>query len=746
MARNKIERPQKGEVYDYTDRRLTASEWASYVQQQTKIMKKTMRKHAMDNHVDTLEIYDFTDVMEKRRAAAMRNSISELYEKYDDPAYAPSSVGWSWVDLNLGGNTYSFLDNDYHLLYAASIWILEQLRRAENSAELFEQLYPLLTEFPDDLDSISAPNAWDCFFDEDLIKSVAYVLLCRNDFELAGYYGRSFTSEALASGKIDHESDDRKNYDALIRLIPQEVIDAACAHFRERFSAWTELFFKALDPSMRRSKLLRNRIVSNQKKYNEVVDKICSEIELYEKEQKNVSKKPPVVLNLTNGYPAASPAMPSQSDLTSFLGRFNGSPSSFDLSTPEARIREMSGRLSKLEVRVNEDIDALNDLVRRSRSYYACMFLDGYVKPENQEVLTDIGFNDSMEPLSIKDPYELCFALLYLTEAGDDLPWLYGAGCGLMATVAAALPWAVSRYTTKKDPVWSDGAKPEAPLPGTVKLPDFYGRTYRSKNKKKPVPRNLAQIVYEATGCVLPQDMLLYAPAAKKLSSYGIRGNDAASLLSLMSVLGSVKHRYEAKNLVGAPDDEYFDDETDEEDLEAEAGRKLCEKDDFAALKRENKRLRAYLHDYEKTSKESRAELEQIRKTAQQEHRELADLREYVFHLDTDQEPEEPDVVVDTEKWPYTVRRNTLVFGGHATWAKGIKSILNGNIRFVDKNLTFDTSILRNAEVIWIQPNALSHPYYWRVVDTARSLGIPVRYFTYASWVKCAEQVVAGDI
>ena len=64
---------------------------------------------------------------------------------------------------------------------------------------------------------------------------------------------------------------------------------------------------------------------------------------------------------------------------------------------------------------------------------------------------------------------------------------------------------------------------------------------------------------------------------------------------------------------------------------------------------------------------------------------------------------------------------------------------------WLDKDLVFDTGIVRHAEVIWIQPNALSHPMYWRIVDTARMHGKPVRYFTYAGWTKCAEQVREND-
>ena len=49
------------------------------------------------------------------------------------------------------------------------------------------------------------------------------------------------------------------------------------------------------------------------------------------------------------------------------------------------------------------------------------------------------------------------------------------------------------------------------------------------------------------------------------------------------------------------------------------------------------------------------------------------------------------------------------------------------------------------TEVIWIQPNAMAHKMYWRIMDTARMLKKPVRYFAHGSWAKCAEQVMDAD-
>ena len=127
------------------------------------------------------------------------------------------------------------------------------------------------------------------------------------------------------------------------------------------------------------------------------------------------------------------------------------------------------------------------------------------------------------------------------------------------------------------------------------------------------------------------------------------------------------------------------------------------------------------------------------------DRRELADLREIVFNLENEEERGEEVDSVDDSVFPYEVRKDTVVFGGHETWLKAIRPMLSGNIRFVDKDINFNVNIICNTEMVWIQANALSHSQYYRIVDAARQYKKPVRYFTYASAAKGAVQVMKAD-
>ena len=83
--------------------------------------------------------------------------------------------------------------------------------------------------------------------------------------------------------------------------------------------------------------------------------------------------------------------------------------------------------------------------------------------------------------------------------------------------------------------------------------------------------------------------------------------------------------------------------------------------------------------------------------------------------------------------------------GQHKTFLKTIKPMLP-TVRFVDaNNLAFNPEIIRNADVVWIQNNCISHSQYWAIVKNCKLAEIQMRYFGYASAEKCAEQVVEWD-
>ena len=93
------------------------------------------------------------------------------------------------------------------------------------------------------------------------------------------------------------------------------------------------------------------------------------------------------------------------------------------------------------------------------------------------------------------------------------------------------------------------------------------------------------------------------------------------------------------------------------------------------------------------------------------------------------------------EKKSEIITEKICIFGGHDTWRKVVKKRLI-NARFFSDGDLHSLDVVRNADEIWFQSNAISHSFYNKVLDTARLYGIPVSYFTFAGTGKSLEQII----
>ena len=744
--------------------------WAKSIREEVVQFKKFIRRNAANGN--ELSGCDMTDNMAKRRQNALLNSIPEIYERcLRLPWKVRPRLGNIWRDLNLMFETYSFLDEEYHILHAASVWILDQITKQED----WREVYRLLPRDDEVLFDRCLLDAWYPEYDIDLVYSVEYVLHNRNPVETDGAgRERTLTSDYLAaksisgsssgsSKKTDPEAErNRENYKALIAMLPQEAIDRAVEHFRAYFWEWVDRFIAEAMPFMQADAEFRNRIGEMRVRYdrnNTELDRLkdkMAQLRRQSSKKKTPAKTPNPLL------------VKPQTDPMDFLKAYDGRTDTLD---PMMRFDPPGGGNSELEKTMKEamslayeidllgqSINALADkgeeLERSIRKFLLTIGRSGHIISDEYTGYGEIKI-PVMEPMKIADPYEICFALLYLTEADDDLPWLYGAGCALMTEVTENLPWGINEYSEIDDERWM-GNMPmikDVRLPKSVTIPDPYDRSYGLKNRRSDYPRSLAQIIYEETGCVLPRNLHIYDDHAGLLGKYGIRGKDLSALLVLMDTLGVARRPCKPINL----DPDIDLDLVLSRDLpRSEEGHGVKEKKKAAVsgqegkeagentetLKEEIRQLKTLLHSSEKENRETKKALAELQADSDREHRELADLREYVFNNSEIIDEEEPE---DEREWPYDVQKETVIFGGHPNWLKKFRNHLTGNVRFIAKDPVFDAGIIRRADVIWIQPNALSHSIYYRIVDMARQYEKPVRYFTFGSWVKCAGQLIEED-
>lgn len=156
------------------------------------------------------------------------------------------------------------------------------------------------------------------------------------------------------------------------------------------------------------------------------------------------------------------------------------------------------------------------------------------------------------------------------------------------------------------------------------------------------------------------------------------------------------------------------------------------------------KAAQSALHDAERTANRLREQLRNAEQKGEVERSELVQLRETLYQLRAGEDEAESDNGPLVEL-PWQVRRRTVVFGGHDSWRKAVKPLLPG-ARFYDREALPDLNTIRGADVVWLQVNAMSHKYYYRIIDAARKNDIPVRYFGSASAKKCAVQLALDEL
>ena len=170
------------------------------------------------------------------------------------------------------------------------------------------------------------------------------------------------------------------------------------------------------------------------------------------------------------------------------------------------------------------------------------------------------------------------------------------------------------------------------------------------------------------------------------------------------------------------------------------------------ALKAELDKLKTSLYHAEKELRKTQERNAQEAEETEKMRRELTDLRnlQYLQKKRSESQDRPEPVVQDTDSsddviyvsFPFKTDRKIVVFGGHDSWLREIRPLLP-TVRFVDReSSTYDVDIIRNADVLWFQHNALAHSQFGKAKDIARQYGVDIRYFPCDSARKCAEELV----
>lgn len=679
----------------------------------------------------------------KRRITATAATMEKFKSRFHRACPTPPEgfdFETDWTEANATPRLAYDMEEEYKAgLLGAAIWMLDVIRDRGDIQAVAELL-------PDHVDptDVGMPDVWDPCHSEEMLLGMLSILQNRNA-DCVGlkkaekntgspknrYYLDSYTAENL------HKQDvpSRRVFEEILSFIPQAEIDRVVELYMEKYWDVVDRYYKSRMVYAQEEADVRSEI----ERFNADVDRTTQHIaKTSESIRSMIQIEKPIIPSMMNGLPAMLPQSQMNAALTT-ASKYQ------DLIQTTRRLQEAKDEL-------DERWDEVGDRISELWSDSSCFLIKPreWIAEQYGEKIADIWAG-----IEVEDPYALCFAFLYLVDQGSDYPWVYYPGVTLFSMTMDTLPWCRTAYKGDPEGVW-DHFDPDtlelvpgplqAELPKRIKIPELenwnrmqYLDQYEDElGYQEKV--SLAQVMYELTGCIMPRNQQRYFPALPDLDAYGITGKKALHpLIYCMNLLGEGKYR--SRKL---PRMEWTLEEQQDEEQKTGQTESVEElKARIAALQSENRRLRQTVYEADRELRETKKAAEVQEQKAELDRQELADLRELVFHLQEDVYDAEAESTGIT--FPYHNFKRIVVFGGHDSWAREIKPRLP-DVRFVDKDMVPNAELIRRAEIVWIQANAISHAYYYKILDETRKHSIPVRYFSYASALKCAEQLAEQDM
>lgn len=640
---------------------------------------------------------DWDYLVFKRRKQAVRNMM-ELADERFSAKYPEMCVADEIINLCLPGVALTFngLNGRFYIEMAAAIWILDYLK----NNDLYEEAKQFFPKTREELDQIYLPNISDALHSDDAIRSVIYIIQNRNRGMIGFDEEKSFMDEADTRLKDSPDSANlpyRKNYDALISLIDTDTV----ANLEEQFEKYTWNFIDNI------LGIVHGYRKQEQKARRKIHRLLKSQINNVEKASKQFFSPLMVGIN-TEGE-------------LDFL---------FDMHDSAQQLREADEELGECEAKANS-------------LYRLILLLPGLVKDKLDDTL-DEEILSQLEPIRITQPFEMCFAFLSLLDHNSDIVWTYNAAYVIMFVVCHELPWGESECVDRDWGMGIDRGEEfvEMSLDNPVENPiskaedTLFERQYPSPFNEEEYPEeaeyfSLAQLAFTVSGIIPPRYNSILSHEKGLLLKEGIPEDKVNLLMEYLSLAYSITQRDSDYRVL----DEEIDAEEPAEITEINVSDEQAKK-----LKSEIKRLNNLVHQLDKQNKEQLERLSKYEQALKESNTELAELRSMIHPASETQEKERLKV-----QFPYSAKSRAVIVGGHETWAKAIKPLLK-NVRFIDLHEQPNASLIANAEVVWIQSNAIAHKHYYKVMDIVRKNNIKVCYFQFASAEKCAEQFAMDEL
>lgn len=723
-----------------TDINISKEYRKSLLQKYTKIYEEdleSIKKYSSEQLIKQL----LADKIKNRKIEATVDVAIQLSKQFKDK-YPELSIENEFLNYCKSPSSPNMdcMDDEAFLTLACAIFILDSIVKSGNYNEAI-----FFIPRNEETEKIPLPDRFrDSVFTNEVIKGVIYLIKNRygTDETFYNQYTANITSDMnkpLQYCKYSLNQDYEKlyelsskmtikeKYDTLLSFIRPEIIDRAIQRYKEQYYALIETMLEIADKCRRSCR--------------EISLKALDELRRMKKQQDTVNNLRSSVLNnntIKTGFPFAMTAVNKQNNFSELeSGNYMIDDHIFVVNKYKRKIKkEELDHLYKFQ-------DLLYSLVWEGR------------KSDNPRIeeLKDNLFN----------PYEIIFAYLYLLDHGDNIVWVPEIANHAYAYAMQLLPWDMksNRIIEKigEKEFYDIVRKETESMSEKVKTVDddresyitdyklIYNDRYRWERINNDIPEeeqlmplNLTHFIYYDSGMLPPRFYTTYFDEISALENSGL-SNDAAYILrQFQNFSNAIQNKYS------------FDIVINTEKTIKEKERVISELDDLstnelkALIKRKDSEISMLKESLRKTEIKERnldIKVTEIQDEVSSDKQELIELRELIYKIQNGSVDEE-EVQESSISFPYRTKAKVVVYGGHATWLKVIVKLLP-NVKFIDPYADPDVNTIRNADVVWMQTNAMPHNKYNKIMEIVRMKKIPVKYFAYASAEKCALQLAEYD-
>ena len=697
----------------------------------------------------TLERYDAGKSIIARRKKAIKSYFPIIKNRYKDIGFNTNVPHDFAVCCSIISSKIYYLDETYHFSTAAAIWMLDTLRMNDRLDDALPYLKAASEEMADfDMPPIQSQN-----YSSDIIKAMVNLILSRNGSETLNDPYCNDTAVKRKEGSVNYAGiydrnpatlTMRERFDTVISMLPDSFVGHAVETFKDKIFQYLDTLFKAVKQNNATLVSIHEKIERIEDTSLAQLDKMLvpdssSKMDTLLKENTQI-KFEQVQEILSKGIP---PMLPQQ------------------------LLEELYPLMQKEE-----------EYLKKELALLIFTFMIPLVAPRK---LSGTSIEKKQlsyfEQLTVDDPFEICFAFIYLLDSGDDAFWLFSPDLFVMFAAIRKLPWSVFLGITDDDcipedieTIDTDSSEFEnivrnniLPKLDTIKAAviqenkSIYKLDYKNtavyrefivpdeENKKKEVhwPLNISQIVYGlSAGFLIPGNPINCSLFEQDLLDSGIEPALAHSIASYLSFTHFNK-KVEFKESLPDPAPAPMPTSSTP-NFEGQAAKITLLEEQLAAANKLIGEQKKELYEAQKLQERTKNALDAINKKADEERQELADLRELAYNYANDRYVYEQNNDASEDDLPYTAKKQTIIFGGHDTWLKAIKPMLP-NVVFIPRDQLPNAEQIRYSDVVWMQPNAIGHANYYKILNVVRNHHIPIHYFNYASARKCALQLKESE-